>query len=270
MALTLISFGARIGICSNDVSILGRLRASLPLHATGDFGEDVDVVYWLGVGEDDRSGSRQFELRRRGSTQRWDAADVQGVLDALRADIHFQVALHARSALFVHAGVVGWRGRAIVIPGRSMSGKSTLVAALVRAGAEYYSDEFAPIDARGLVRPYPKPLSLRDAGCRTLTISPEAMGGRVGTAPLPAGMIVSTSYRPDARWRPRRLTAGQAALALIDNTVLAKARPEDTVETMARVASQAVGLRGARGEAGDIAFALLAVLDDLPPSADVP
>jgi uridine kinase len=41
----------------------------------------------------------------------------------------------------------------IAIPGRSFSGKTSLVTALVRAGAVYYSDEFAVIDRDGLVRP---------------------------------------------------------------------------------------------------------------------
>jgi len=67
------------------------------------------------------------------------------------------IALWARRRVFVHAGVVAWQGRAVLIPGRTLSGKSWLVRALVRAGAEYYSDEFAVLDARGRVHPYPLP-----------------------------------------------------------------------------------------------------------------
>ena len=68
----------------------------------------------------------------------------------------------ARNRVFVHAGVVGWKGRAIVIPGRSYSGKSTLVSELIRAGAAYYSDEYAVFDSRGRVYPFAKPLEMRD------------------------------------------------------------------------------------------------------------
>ena len=64
------------------------------------------------------------------------------------------LAERARNRIFIHAGVVGWQGRAIVIPGRSFSGKSTLVAALLQAGATYYSDEFAVLDGRGYVHPF--------------------------------------------------------------------------------------------------------------------
>ena len=57
----------------------------------------------------------------------------------------------------MHAGAVAWRDRGIVIPGRSHSGKTTLVRALVEA-ARYYSDEFAVLDPQGRLHPYPLPL----------------------------------------------------------------------------------------------------------------
>src|SRR5205814_1077566 len=46
----------------------------------------------------------------------------------LRQDIDQAVARRSPRRLFVHAGVVGWRGIAIVIPGRRATGKSTLAA----------------------------------------------------------------------------------------------------------------------------------------------
>jgi hypothetical protein len=36
-----------------------------------------------------------------------------------------------------------------VLPGRSFAGKTTLVAALVQVGAEYWSDEYPVLDAEG-------------------------------------------------------------------------------------------------------------------------
>jgi hypothetical protein len=64
------------------------------------------------------------------------------------------VAEHAPDHLFVHAGVVGWEGRAIVMPGTSFAGKTTLVRAWLEAGATYYSDEFAVLDRAGRVHPF--------------------------------------------------------------------------------------------------------------------
>jgi hypothetical protein len=155
--------------------------------------------------------------------------------------------------------VVGWRGRAMVIPGRSFSGKSCLVAALVRAGASYFSDEYAVIDEQGLAHPYPKPLSIRGVDGEPTRKTPvEALGGRAAVDPLPVGLVVLTVYRTEARWSPVRLTSGQAVLALLENTVLARYRPGVALNTLQRVASGALALRGERGEAEEV----VAVLKD--------
>jgi hypothetical protein len=61
--------------------------------------------------------------------------------------LRIYVGLHAPNQIFIHAGVVAHEGRVIVIPGLCMAGKATLVLALVRAAAVYYSDEFAVLDA---------------------------------------------------------------------------------------------------------------------------
>ena len=54
----------------------------------------------------------------------------------VRRDIDRTVARRCQHMLFVHAGVVAWRGVAIVIPGRDPVGKSTVVSALVGYGAQ--------------------------------------------------------------------------------------------------------------------------------------
>jgi hypothetical protein len=63
---------------------------------------------------------------------------------------------------FLYAGVVAWQGHAIVFPGRSLSGKTTLVREMLRLGATYYSDEFAVVDNSGLVHSFPRPLGIRE------------------------------------------------------------------------------------------------------------
>jgi hypothetical protein len=83
----------------------------------------------------------------------------------LESEIRQWVAKTAKKRTFVHAGVVNWHKRAIVIPGRSRSGKTTFVAELVKAGASYLSDEFAVLDSRGRVHPFAKPLSIGASGC---------------------------------------------------------------------------------------------------------
>jgi hypothetical protein len=74
-------------------------------------------------------------------------------LHVLDAQLRARIAYAAPDRIFVHAGVVAVGDRAILLPGMSFAGKSTLVAALVSTGATYLSDEFAVLDAAGLVHP---------------------------------------------------------------------------------------------------------------------
>lgn len=181
------------------------------------------------------------------------ARDEEALLDAFESDVTTYVAEHAPHRVFVHAGVVGWRGQAVLIPGRSFSGKTTLVAELVRAGATFYSDECAVLDRRGRVHPYPRALHIRENGDRrqaSRTI--EELGGVAGTKPLPVGLVLMSRYKAGARWRPRPLSAGEGTLGLFANTFSARKRPEAALATLKQVTMRARVLKGVRGEAGQV------------------
>ena len=187
--------------------------------------------------------------------------DRAEVIDAFENHAKIQTAFHAKDRLFVHAGAVAWRGRGIVLPGRSGAGKSTLVKALVEAGAEYYSDEFAVLDVEGRLHPYPLPLSIRANGAQAETrTSAAALGGRTGDAPVAVDLIVMTSYQPGATWRPQPLSRSHALLALIENTVAARQPPERTMPILRQTVLAARAIDSRRGEADGAARAILAEL----------
>jgi hypothetical protein len=190
------------------------------------------------------------------------------VLEALESDVQLQIADMCEQGLFVHAGVVGWRGRAILIPGLSGSGKTTLVAALVKAGATYYSDEYAVLDQDGRVHPYARRLSIRVAHDKIrLRCRPDELGGAQGVDPLPVGLIAVTQYRFGANWRPRLLSPGRAVLALIDNTVSIRRRPQSALATLRCTVSKAIALESARGEADEIPELLFRQTDEQRPGS---
>jgi hypothetical protein len=184
--------------------------------------------------------------------------DLRLALGILDAELRMYIALHAPDHVFVHAGVVGVGERAIVLPGRSFAGKTTLVAALVQAGAEYWSDEYAVLDADGLVHPYPKPLSVRIDASRATDERPiESLGGRAGDRPLPVALIAFTNYRPGVAWALRPCTAGEGAVKLLEHSIAARSRPEQVLAAVRRAATDAAILEGDRGDAGEAAGALL-------------
>ena len=201
------------------------------------------------------SAARLYEGPRLVSRRRDFDAGMQ--LDLLRSRLEFQVATSAPSRLFVHAGVVEWRGQAILLPGRSRSGKTTLVAALLRAGAKYYSDEFAVLDICGRVHPWARPLRIRRPGLLPQSHPVETLGECAGQSSLPIGLIVVTAHRAGARWRPRPLSPGQALLALIRNTVVARARPDLTIKVLGHAVRGARALASRRDEAEAVAATLL-------------
>jgi len=184
------------------------------------------------------------------------------VLDAFEARCRLGVAELSNSRIFVHAGVVGWKDRAILLPGRSFVGKTSLVAELVKLGATYYSDEFAVLDPNGCVHAFPKPLSVRQPGeTKQVDVPVEHLGGRVGTKPLAPGLVVASSYKAGARWKPRLLTPAHGALTLLANTVPARRDPERVLATLERVVTAAPTFKGGRGEAEQTAHLILERLE---------
>jgi hypothetical protein len=182
-------------------------------------------------------------------------------LDVLESELQLSVARLARPEVFVHAGVVAVNGRAILVPGRSGAGKTTLVRALVDAGATYYSDEYAVLDRQGRVHPYARRPSVRVRGGKERHPVPR---GR-GRGPVPVGLVVDTRYHANGRWAPVPLSPGQIVFALLANTVPARERPAEVLGVLARTAQGARGIRSDRGAAARTARALITLARELAP-----
>ena len=253
------AYGLRLGLRANDPAALAAALVAAPLSWQATTTGEVDVLYSLRVAAPLARPRRSNDhLLYCDSTLLARARDLTPVLTAFTQHAELLTAFRARDHLFVHAGVVGWQGRAILIPGRSMTGKTTLVQALVAAGATYYSDEFAVLDQQGQVHPYPVPLSIRGThGQPAQKTQVETLGGRVGSAPLPVGLVVVTAYQPGARWRPGALSAGQALLALMDNAVAARRDPSYSMPILRATITATAAVQSKRGEAGEVARALL-------------
>jgi hypothetical protein len=258
--VSFVSCGVRLGVRVDDAAIMDQLPPYLPPVRESATTPQVDHLFSLCTGRaaERRCGTftaRLYEGPRLVSRRRDLDAGMQ--LDLLRSRLEFQVATNSSSRLFVHAGVVEWRGQAILLPGPSGSGKTTLVAALLRAGARYYSDEFALLDASGRVHPWARPLRIRRPGLPPQSHPVETLGECAGQSSLPVGVIVVTAHRAGARWRPRPLSPGQALLALIRNTLVARARPDLTIKILGRAVRGVRALASRRDEADAVAATLL-------------
>jgi len=188
--------------------------------------------------------------------------ELDRVLAALETDLHRYVAEASPDMTFLHAGVVGWQGRAILLPGRSLSGKTTLVREMLRLGATYYSDEFAVVDDSGRVHPFPRPLGIRqDATYAQTKYTAEKLGASSGVNPLPLGAVVICKYKAGARWKPAPLSSGQGALELMANSIAVRNRPQHTLRRIQRLVKDSVFIKGTRGEARESATSILNLLN---------
>jgi hypothetical protein len=205
-------------------------------------------IYSISEGRVCGSG-RRFLVRRRERSLGFTPSEVDA-LDYIRSDVQFTAARNSVDRTFVHAGVVGWGEKAIVLPGRSFSGKTTLVAALLERGATYYSDEYAVFTADGLVYPFVCPLHMRSARGHSRHLrTAEELAAERGVAPIPVGVILLTQYYPAAVWAPVRLTPGNALLHLLDNALPARSSPVRTMQNLGSAVLTAPAFRAERPDA---------------------
>jgi hypothetical protein len=252
----------RFGVRVDRAGAWDRIEEYLPPGSRRVENAAVQYLYSMRIGGDGpRPGLRRLTLLYGGGTRLARTDRLEDALEALESDLQLRVAARARKRIFVHAGVIGWRGRAILLPGRSHTGKSTLVTALLRAGATYYSDEFAVLDPAGRVWPYPRRLSLRsEAGGSPRRVTAADLGARTGSRPLPVALVALLSYRAGTRNRWRELPPGTALLEILANTVPARERPAESLTALHSVVSGARVIKGTRGDAEVAAERLLSML----------
>jgi len=253
-SLSFIAYGVRVKVRADDATALRRLSSFLPCGWRSSAPRGATRVYTVVTdGGKLRRRDEGFSLLFADDQRLCRTTNQEDLCGEFESNVTIHVAEHAQRRVFVHAGAVGWRGRAILIPGRSFSGKTRLVAEMVRAGAVFYSDECAVLDSDGRVHPYPRALHIREhGGYRHTSYTAEELGGAVGTKPLPVAMVLMSRYQAGARWRPQRLSSGEGMLELFRNTYSARRQPEMALATLKRVTLQAQVLKGVRGEARQI------------------
>lgn len=142
---------AHLAIRSQDATLGRFLDAYLEAFPSAPEGTTaLDVV---------QIGGRWFAYRDGG--QSLSAPSIPEMARALVWAVNSLALETPATDVHVHAAVATLDGRAIVLPGASGAGKTTLAAALALGGWSYLSDEVAAIGLDGaMVRPYPRPLAL--------------------------------------------------------------------------------------------------------------
>jgi hypothetical protein len=251
------SFGVRVRIDVNSPDAVAPLR-------------EVVMEALPGCVRFERSGGAEYHFRLNWNSNGNDSLYENGkmiartvrrdrVLSMLIPRIRLTVAEFAKGFVFIHAGVVAVNGKALIIPGHSMQGKTSLVVELLKKGAVYYSDEYAVIDESGSVLPFPKALSVRSGpnAYKQIDKPVETFEAATGKERVEPGLVLFTKFRPDAEWSPAELNAGEGVIELIRNTIPIRNEPAFVFSVLKKLAEKAVFLKSDRPDAAATAERLL-------------
>jgi hypothetical protein len=162
----------------------------------------------------------------------------------------------------VHAGAVVLGDYALLIPGASHAGKSSLVAELLRRGAVCLSDEYALIDPDGWVHPYPRPLLLRNGGREQTAVLPFELNALVASSPAKVGWILSLQYGAEDSWKIKEVPQSLGLLSLLQNTPHALGDSPHIVGSFRRAVAGARCFEGRRGECSDAVGQILKLVSE--------
>lgn len=256
-AIVIAPYRTRIGIQFGEPWLEREARARLlPTWHEESTDEPVDVLFSLHASDDGLTLQQNFQVICK-------LSDRDAVLREFEGGLHIAVGATAQERTFLHAGVVGWRGKALLLPGRSRAGKSSLVQALVAEGGDYYSDDLAALDIDGKVYPYPKPLSMRRGAWDSEKTPAEELGWRADLPPLPVGAVVALRFdAPESDLSLERLSVGEAVFMMLENCISIRQFAERDMSCLAKLSATAACFQGKRGEAGGAARELIATLGE--------
>jgi hypothetical protein len=251
------SYGVKIGVKSNSERFLKKIENHLPniFPASPVIDNDLEAEHDFLIKV---SKKGLYELYKDGEKITYGDSE-ENFFNFSSSKLRLTVAEYADSKVFLHAGVVGWNGKAIVIPARSFQGKTTLVAELIKRGAIYYSDEYAVLNEEGLVFPYPKTLSLRGIidKYKQVESTPESMGGKIGVDPIEVGLVLLTEYNAEAEWKPEIISVGNGVLEMLAHTIPIRYKPQFSLQVLNKMANHAIIAKSKRGDAKDFVEMLL-------------
>jgi len=194
------------------------------------------------------------------------ATRMEGILDATKWDVWRLFHQVVRDHLLLHAGAVAHDGRAVLLPGRPETGKSSLTTALLLQGFEYLSDEFGAVDpVTARLSPVERPISLsphvlpRFPGLEDRLVDrvepPVILGqrfvrpadiGAVVAPPTEVGAVVFLTNAFDGPTRLNRIPKSEAIHRMVEGTLNASYYRERAVLLLSRVVehAQAYALEG--------------------------
>ncbi len=251
----------RVGVRVNQLELLDPVADCIPFRARRSRSPKVDYLYSvLGGKSDPDSRIRHYHLLYLNSRRLARTFELPELMATLRYEIPEVIAHGAKRRLMLQGGAVVFDGKAVLLPGRSPD-IAALVAALVRAGGEFYSDRFAQLDVNA--RLHPDPFRPVEALGRTADSFPRENSRKAAARPgVPVGLIafMEHEHRHDGVRPLPNLTPGRTLLSLLEYAPASWMKPRECMEILHKLATDVTAVRGHCGEAPLLVESLLSRL----------
>jgi HprK-related kinase A len=188
----------------------------------------------------------------------YQAVPARLAVPAMEATINWFLWKYLARVLLLHAAVIERDGRAVLLPGPSGVGKSTLCTALIARGWRLLTDEIAMVRPQGgQVVPHPRPISLKneaigiaakalpDAYLSEPFVNPTKGAVAFMRPPTPAiekagemadpALVVFPRYRPGATVEVEPIEKAQAFMRLVASSANYFTLLESGFETLANL-----------------------------------
>jgi len=254
--ITVNSLGTTLNVSLPDEAFYGEFQAALPAYWKTIETRDASLCLQIVEYESGTRATPTYELRINGVTV---APELNraAASDLLHEKLNYYLGEFSDKFAFIHAGVVRWQDEVILLPGRSHAGKTTLTAALVRAGADYISDDLAVIGPGATVQLLSQPMRLRADVAGGFDLSACSQPDLLATDHAPIAGIVFLQYCAGQNLRLQTLSKGEATQHLLANSMNARHQPQLVMQYCAAAAQRAWCAQGVRGDAAQAADYIL-------------
>jgi hypothetical protein len=229
------------------------LLKAVDVHFARCMGREKNIVSAYQVRADEEM---RFSISRDGDTLVSNVKDEQALFHLMQDGLT-QLNGASKTELIFHAAALAYQDKAVVLCGKTASGKSSLAAWLTALGLQYMSDEVISFPLEGeTLSGFPRSIVLKSGSAfiwerwlkdesskgflkftdNSAWIEPSLLNGNTPQAAAVPCLLIFPRYKPNSPFQTEPLTRAGSLFRLLQNLVNARNFPDYGLATASRLA----------------------------------